>query len=30
MVIHVTDTQLIEIPVGGLGVVGTSRFPRRR
>src|SRR5262249_45862695 len=26
-VVHLTDTQLIEIPAGGLGVVGTSAVP---
>ena len=25
--VHLTDTQLVEIPVGGLGVVGTTPVP---
>ena len=29
MMVHVTDTQLIEIPAGGLGSVGTSPVPPR-
>ena len=30
MVLHVTDTQLIEIPVGGLAVVGNQPVPANR
>src|SRR4051812_9582171 len=27
--VHVTDTQFIEIPAGGLGVVGSTQIPSR-
>ena len=28
--VHLTDTQLVEIPIGGLGIIGFTRFRRRR